>query len=186
MQTQTNHSQPQTHRIYVASLSDYAAGIHHGVWIDAAIPLRDMLGIVDTMLETSPTARMEGIPAEEYAIHDQVGFYGHTLPEHMSLADVHRLASLLDCLTPSKAEAFAEYCDHNYGEAITDLAETFDQMYIGQFDDETSFGEWFAEETGLLEGVAPSVSLYFDYAAYGRDLLINHYYMTAGGHVFNI
>lgn len=66
MPTNTNSS--DTFRIYVASLSDYNAGILHGTWIDFAqlTDLDDLRAAIAAMLATSPTAKAApGQPAEE-------------------------------------------------------------------------------------------------------------------------
>ena len=57
MPTNTNSS--DTFRIYVASLSDYNAGILHGTWIDFAqlTDLDDLRAAIAAMLATSPTAK---------------------------------------------------------------------------------------------------------------------------------
>lgn len=67
MPTNTNSS--DTFRIYVASLSDYNAGILHGTWIDFAqlTDLDDLRAAIAAMLATSPTAKTApGQPAEEW------------------------------------------------------------------------------------------------------------------------
>ncbi|MFR6036489.1 antirestriction protein ArdA [Desulfovibrio piger] len=67
MPTNTNSS--DTFRIYVASLSDYNAGILHGTWIDFAqlTDLDDLRAAIAAMLATSPTAKAApGQPAEEW------------------------------------------------------------------------------------------------------------------------
>ena len=66
MPTNTNSS--DTFRIYVASLSDYNAGILHGTWIDFAqlTDLDDLRAAIAAMLATSPTAKAApGQPAEK-------------------------------------------------------------------------------------------------------------------------
>jgi antirestriction protein len=68
-------------RLYVASLSDYNAGILHGEWIDVTDEGAMREGI-SAMLASSPTAKQEGLPAEEWAIHDYEGFGELRLSEY--------------------------------------------------------------------------------------------------------
>ena len=55
----TTTTDSNTFRIYVASLSDYNAGILHGTWIDfdQLTDLDDLRAAIATMLATSPTAK---------------------------------------------------------------------------------------------------------------------------------
>ena len=54
-------------RIYVASLSDYNAGILHGEWVsfDDFSSAGEVWEAIRAMLADSPTAKAEGVPAEE-------------------------------------------------------------------------------------------------------------------------
>jgi antirestriction protein len=61
----------------VASLSDYNAGVLHGVWIDLdGADVEDIDDQIQTMLKSSPTTRKYGDIAEEYAIHDHENWHG--------------------------------------------------------------------------------------------------------------
>ncbi|RYH20560.1 MAG: antirestriction protein ArdA, partial [Alcaligenaceae bacterium] len=55
-------------RIYVASLSDYNAGILHGMWYDLGDfdDVDDVHAAIRAMLSLSPTALAERNPAEEW------------------------------------------------------------------------------------------------------------------------
>ncbi len=64
-------------RVYVASLSDYNAGVLHGRWIDADQDADAIHADIAQMLAESPTDKS----AEEWAIHDYEGFHGITISE---------------------------------------------------------------------------------------------------------
>ncbi|MEU0218717.1 antirestriction protein ArdA [Streptomyces sp. NPDC006265] len=83
-------------RIYVASLSDYNAGILHGRWIDADQDVDAMHEAIAEMLKESPAARKYGDVAEEYAIHDYDGFGDFNLGEYESLEKITAIANALD------------------------------------------------------------------------------------------
>ncbi|WP_179166606.1 antirestriction protein ArdA [Streptomyces sp. CB03238] len=84
-----------TLRIYVASLSDYNAGILHGRWIDADQDVDTIHEEIANMLKESPAAQ-NGDVAEEYAIHDYDGFGGFNLGEFESLEKITAIAKALD------------------------------------------------------------------------------------------
>ena len=103
MPTNTNSS--DTFRIYVASLSDYNAGILHGTWIDFAqlTDLDDLRAAIAAMLATSPTAKAApGQPAEEWMsmpiIKERMGHTNITTTAryaHFSPSDLRHAAKLL-------------------------------------------------------------------------------------------
>lgn len=94
-------------RIYVASLSDYNAGILHGVWIDLSNCSGEdgVWHDIQAMLDASPTAKVTGLPVEEIVIHDYEGFYGLRIGEQDSIPDIWEAHELLESL--DNPEAFA-------------------------------------------------------------------------------
>lgn len=82
-------------RIYVASLTDYNAGILHGAWIDATQDADDIHADVQIMLSQSPTAKAEGTTAEEWRIDDRDEFDGVKVGEWESFENVSTLANLI-------------------------------------------------------------------------------------------
>ena len=96
--------------IYVASLSDYNAGVLHGKWfnLDNYTDAEDLENdIVKHVLETSPTAKEEGCPAEEWAIHDYSDAVSG-LGEYENLED---LIELNDALL-EHGDAYRAYIDN--------------------------------------------------------------------------
>ncbi len=77
-------------KIYVADLAAYDAGFLHGVWIDATLEVDDIQDRVNEMLKASPVS-----DAEEYAIHDYVGFGGYSLDESVGFEFAHNIAVFL-------------------------------------------------------------------------------------------
>ena len=64
-------STSDTYQIYIASLSDYNAGILHGEWIELeGLSVDDIRERINEILASSPTAKKYGEPSEEHAIHD--------------------------------------------------------------------------------------------------------------------
>ena len=175
--------------IYVASLSDYNAGILHGVWIDldACTSEYEVWDAIRVMLDTSPTAKDEGLPAEEWAIHDFEGFGGLRVHENESISalwEAHELLSDLD-----DQEAFFDWLSYETTAEISEVTQenidAFQDAYRGWYPNEREFAEELVYELGILSGNADELlSRYFDYEAFARDLFMSDYYMTENGYVF--
>lgn len=166
-----------TPRIYVASLSDYNAGIRHGAWIDATAD--DLAEQVEAMLADSPTARREGLPAEEYAIHDHDGFCGLQVGEYDALDTVATLAAAL--ADAGEAEALAALISAGH-----DLDE-FGDAYSGRWSSVEEYAADYIESSGVLADASEMVARYFDFAAFARDLVLGGDIWTApasGGDVY--
>jgi antirestriction protein len=170
-------------RIYVASLADYNAGKLHGVWVDATDSAEEIGEQVSTMLKASTEP-----DAEEYAIHDHVGFMGFEMREFESLEFVSWLAgmieehggafvSFLETFEPPKLSFSRE----NRESATLD----FEDRFRGCFDSETDFAESFIEDTGLLAGCDETIRAYFDVARYARDLFLGGDFLFVNGAVFD-
>lgn len=176
-------------RIYVASLSDYNAGLLHGVWIDFATCLNvdEVWGAINTMLSASPTAKREGFPAEEWAIHDYEGFGGIEVSENETIGTLWQAHELLSDL--DDPEAFIDYLDYQGKATLSEVTESnidaFQDAYHGWYRNKEDFAEELVEETGLLSHADDLLARYFDYEAFARDLFMSDYYMTENGYVFS-
>ena len=174
--------------IYVASLSDYNAGILHGVWIDfdTCLNADEVWEAIRAMLLNSPTTEREGLPAEEWAIHDYEGFGGIEVSEYESISalwEAHGLLSDLD-----DPEAFFDWLSYETKAEISEVTESniaaFRDAYRGWYRSKEEFAEELIEELGLLSHADELLSRYFDYEAFARDLFMSDYYMTENGYVF--
>lgn len=190
----TTTTDSNTFRIYVASLSDYNAGILHGAWIDfdQLDDIDDLWNAVRAMLAASPTAKAEpGQPAEEWAIHDYEGWCGFSLSEYCGLEDLwgayEELAGLVDDggYSAEAIQAYAEYMGGDITEAAAGTFRTgFEEAYVGQYESEREFTEELIDDTGMLADVPDFLRNYFDYEAFARDLFLTDYYMSEEGFVF--
>jgi len=52
--------------------------------------------------------------------------------------------------------------------------DKIEEAYAGSFDSDTDLAYDYIESTGMLADVPESVTYYFDYSSYGRDLAINY------------
>lgn len=156
--TETSTTTP---RIYVASLSDYNAGVLHGRWIDADQDADDIAAEVRAMLAASPAFASfpEGGPAEEWAIHDYEGFEGWRLSEWESFETVATVGrALAEANDPEALGVWLEYSELDPAEAV----ESFEDCYRGTFDSLRAWAEeWFEETTSATEREAASEWPYY-------------------------
>jgi antirestriction protein len=167
--------QPNRPRIYVASLSDYNAGILHGVWLDATVEADDLWTGVNEMLAGSPTTRRYGDVAEEWAIHDYEGF---TRFVHLGESErLERVGALARGLV-AHGDAFGAWWALDTSESTDDdeLEAAFAEQYLGEYDSVEDYGEQILEDmgvdldsvAGIPEGLRPYVRV--DVEAWTRDM----------------
>lgn len=161
-------------RIYVASLSDYNAGHLHGAWVDAAQDEEQLWAAVNDMLAAS-----RELHAEEFAIFDYDGFWPLRLGEYESLANVSRIARGI----AEHGPAFAHFANLD---DVDDL-DSFEDHYIGHFENLETYGESVLDDFGFEEElekltpdlIAPYVSV--DVPAFARDLELSSIIATSAG-----
>lgn len=175
----------QRPKIYVASLSDYNAGVLHGSWLSAAVEVEELWTGIQAMLASSPSDPA----AEEWAIHDYEGFHGLPLGEWEPLERVAKVARGI----AEHGEAFAAWVS---SQTLNDeQLEAFDEHYVGCFDDLDDLGEhvcqdWLGVNPDDLAGVPELLQPYthVDIAALARDMVWSGELITAEGdeglHVF--
>lgn len=59
----------------------------------------------------------------------------------------------------------------------------FEDCYCGEWEDEEDYARHIVDECYDLDHIMSNLAIYFDYAAYGRELFMYDYYMD-NGHVF--
>jgi antirestriction protein len=158
-------------RIYVASLTDYNAGVLHGEWISAEVGAEVVRQAVDEMLAESPTARDYGEVAEEWAIHDFSGFGNVHLHEHENLERVCRIAEGL----VTHGDAFGAWVTDREGDDLPS-PEDFEDHFLGEWASEVDWGESLLDDLGIdldnlqnvPEGLRPYVQV--DVEGWVRDM----------------
>jgi len=146
-------------RIYVACLAAYNNAELHGGWIDATQGAEGIRAEIQEVLRTSPEP-----DAEEYAIHDYVGFGSVSLHEYEDIDHVAELAEFIDDHGPLGAELVS------HAGSIDDARRMLEDNYAGCYESLSHFAEDFLEETGQLDAVPEHLRGYIDFASYGRDL----------------
>lgn len=139
MSNETTTTEP---RIYVASLSDYNAGILHGVWITCD-DADEMHEAVTEMLAASPTTARYGDPAEEWAIHDHEGLEGIRLGEFEDFETVATHARMV----AEHGKAWALWIDYEGGDPDEDA---FAEAYCGEWASAADYAQVLAEDCGDL------------------------------------
>lgn len=161
-------------RIYVASLSDYNAGILHGTWLGADLGAEILHEGIREMLAESPTMKRYGEVAEEFAIHDFEGFGQVHLDEYESIERVAQLAQGII----EHGDAFGAWWamesrdDADWG----DVQSQFAEQYLGEFSSLEEYAEQvlddmgfdIEESPGIPEGLRPYVKV--DIEAWTRDM----------------
>ena len=176
--------------IYVASLTDYSAGILHGAWIDAHHGPRFMRKRIDEMLAASPTTERYGDIAEEWRIDDYDSWGPHlVIHDFDSLTTISKLARGLTAHGP----AFGAWIEAT-GERTDEVMDAFEDHYFGEYASAEDFGEHLLEGYGgaldelthIPEGLRPYVQI--DVAGWVRDMRlsgeITTVESTAGIYVF--
>ena len=183
------HQQEAAPRIYVASLSDYNAGILHGTWLEVTDDTEQLETGISKMLAASPTTARFGEPAEEWAIHDYEGWFNLRLGEYEA---IERLARVADGIA-RHGEAYAAWIG-SCGPDDEQL-DNFDEAFLGEHDSPEAFGESMLDDMGFdldgIEGIPEGLRPYieFDVAGWVRDMEYNGEIMVVEGgrsvYVFN-
>lgn len=160
-----------TPRIYVASLSEYNAGILLGRWIDANQDAAEIHAEIQDMLAESNEA-----PAEEWAIHDYEGFGEWRPGEYESVETVAAVAGLI----AEHGEVFAGLLSH-FGGDLDDARRWIEDGARGCWRSLREFAEEFVGDTYSheIKRLPEFIQYAIDYDQIGRD-------MEMGGDIFTI
>ena len=164
------------YQIYVASLSDYNAGILHGKWIEIEDKdINDIQDEINQILADSPYAKKYGEPAESWAIHDfELG--GIRISEY---EDLKTIIAIVEALC-EHGEAFAIY--YNDVSDLESATSNFEEAYQGEYETMLAYGTEIFDEL-YAHSIPESLRGYIDYEAFARDLEAEGYYIE-DGHVF--
>jgi antirestriction protein len=167
-------------RIYAASLSDYNAGILHGAWVDVS-DAATMWDEISAMLAESPTAKEEGLRAEEFAIHDYEGFGELHLSEYEGLDAICAIA-----------EGVAEHGDAFLSWAASETSrqddvDGFEDAFNGEWDCLADYVQDYWEQSGDMPEAPRNAwwhpANYIDWERMAHDLEISGDVWTApAGH----
>ncbi len=158
-------------RIYVGTYGKYAAGSIKGEWLD----LEDY-----TCKEEFITACLELHADEddpELMFQDHEGVPSCFITE-CSIDE--NFWDYMECNADDGAkEAYCEVFGEWNGE------ESFRDKYIGEFDSREELAADYIDGTGMLSDMPEQLQYYFDYDAYGRDMILGGDVKEENGHYFN-
>lgn len=83
-------------------------------------------------------------------------------------------------LDENEQEAFEDFLDFGFDFDM----DKFHDVYQGHFDTEEDFAEYIVSECYDLDNMMGSLSFYFDYEKFARDLFMSDYHYGDHGHVF--
>lgn len=158
-------------KIYLTNLGKYNEGILQGEWLE--------LPCTEEELEACKERIGINDEYEEWFITDyETDVNGLKVGEYDNLEELNDLAEAIE-EDPEKAEALI-YWGYDTAEKIRDNLDNV--IYTctpeGAESEEFAVGYYYAEEVGCLE-IPENLKGYFDYEAYGRDIMINGQFYTA-------
>lgn len=181
------HEDCVTPQIWIGSLSDYNAGILYGDWLDASRDADDVRADIAALLAASPTARREGVPAEEFGIFDYEGFGAARVHEYDPIDQVCALAcgiaahGLAYAAWVSLGDQLGDQLGDRLGDELPEdhTSERFEDAYLGHFDSVVEYIEQFVDDMAydqLLDEVVPAAIrpyVQIDVAGFARDLQLS-------------
>lgn len=179
----TEKTQNEEPKVYVACLTCYNEGRHHGRWMDA-----DELG---TQWEhgdlnddgSYPMTKCKRLHHEEWAIHDY-----DSVPSIGEHPDIPHLLAVMRCIE-EHGKPFFEWFNldaHNKSHH-DDLSEAFEEAYCGEWESPKAFAEDYADDLGLLpshdEKNPNPLFRFVDFEWWWKSDL-RHSFDFSNGHVF--
>ena len=157
--------------IYVTNLRAYNENELNGMWIDLpCVALREKIEAL-TWNEYNQCH-------DDYAIHDYEAPFG--IKEYADVYELNRIAMALE----EVKERFSETEIVSLLEAmdIDELLECYEDLEIIEGDNYEDLAYHLVDELGLFDKSPEFLKNYFDYEAYGRDLVLNGEYIQVSGY----
>ena len=164
--------------IALTNLGKYNEGFLIGEWVDLPVSDEELKAVFDRIgISDKPDAY--GRYYEEYFITDyETDIEGLKIGEYESISRLNEIAEQLEDVDEEQFAAAYNYAC-NLEEAI-DILD--DVMYVTTPDiwesEEEAVGYYYAKECGCLN-IPEEIENYFDFEAYGRDIMLNGSFYTA-------
>lgn len=153
--------------IYLTNLGRYNEGCLMGEWVKLPIPKDKLQEVLDRI----------GINEqyEEYFISDYETLFANLhISEYSSIQDLNELAEKIDELADSDYEKLGAVLECESCMSIAEILEIIDELdsfdLLTEVDNDEALGEYYAEVCCIFHGISDSISRYFDFEAYGRDI----------------
>ena len=166
--------------VYVGTYGKYNAGSIDGKWLRIA----DYATKEDFHKACKELHADEDDP--EFMFQDWENIPDELIDEAWISPKVFELIQAVDDLTDTEQEAFFLWCNDTNQDLKNDdaeeLVEMFRDCYEGEYDSEEDYARHVLDEDALFDKMG-SLSMYFDYEAFARDLFICDY-LWDDGYVF--
>ena len=148
-------------KIYVSTYNKYNNGSIQGAWID----LTDYTGSESFYQACAELHADEQDP--EFMFQDFEGFPKDLYSESGNVDDIYKYIDFVN-----ETHLSQEVVDA--GLSLDIPLDKLEDAYYGQFDSDTDLAYDYVESAGLLHGVPDTITNYFDYEAFGRDLAMDY------------
>lgn len=169
-----------TMKIYLTNLGKYNEGELIGEWVTLPITEEELEAVFERI----------GINEEyeEYFITDyETDVDGLKIGEYDNLEELNELAETLEDMSEEELEVVGVMLEDGceFDEAI-EKTENGDYRVYYNCNDMSDVAFQVIEESGFLNDVPDTVTRYFDYEAYGRDLDIEGKFYSVGNNMIEI
>ena len=159
-------------RVWIENLTMYNNGVSIGRWLN--LPATDEQ-IDETINEICK-------PGDEYFIPDYQTDIKHLeISEYEMITELNEFAGEIESFGEEEKMALSAFLYHgyNYQDAVRKVNDG-DYIIYSDCYDMTDVAYQVVDETDMLHGVPDTLTMYFDYQAYGRDISINGSFYYAG------
>ena len=153
--------------IYLTNLGRYNEGCLMGEWVKLPVNTDKLQEVLDRI----------GINEqyEEYFISDYETLFANLhINEYSSLDDLNELAKRIEELTDYDYDKLGAVLECESCMTIAEILEIIDELdsfdLLTDVDSDEALGEYYAEACSIFHGIPDSISRYFDFEAYGRDI----------------
>ena len=168
--------------IYLTNLNRYINGMLCGEWVKLPIPQEEL----ETVLHRIGTEN------DEFFITDYETLLGNLhISEYASISDLNELAEKIDGLADCDYEKLGAVLECESCLTIAEILEIIDELdsfdLLTEVEDDEALGEYYAEVGCIFHGIPDSISRYFDFSSYGRDIRLesNMCYTSYGAVIDN-
>ena len=151
--------------IFLTNLHKYNSGILCGEWLKLPIPQEELDAVIGRI----------GSEGDEFFITDYEVLFGNLhISEYASIQELNELAEKIDGLADYDYEKLGAVLECESCMTIAEILEIIDELdnfdLLTEVDNDEALGEYYAEACCIFHNIPDSISRYFDFEAYGRDI----------------